>query len=181
MKTVQFEISGPLGPAQVVGGLDRKVRVNAGALVTQRDFVTIFGKPISVPDPERCVHLQFRRFAGCPLCDLHLRSFAKRHEDLARAGIREVVLFHSPLKELVLHASNLPFAVIADPHKQIYTEFGVEGSVRSLLDPRAWAAIAQAAPLRLWEMMMGRKSTPSFRNTGGRLGLPADFLIAGDG
>ncbi|WP_259464520.1 hypothetical protein [Streptomyces sp. TLI_171] len=25
------------------------------------------------------LHLQFRRFAGCPVCNLHLRSFAVRH------------------------------------------------------------------------------------------------------
>ncbi|HMZ13123.1 MAG TPA: AhpC/TSA family protein, partial [Mycobacterium sp.] len=33
------------------------------------------GASIRVPGPGR-LHLQFRRFAGCPICSLHLRSFA---------------------------------------------------------------------------------------------------------
>jgi len=32
-----------------------------------------------IPEPDGLVHLQFRRFAGCPVCNLHLRSFASRH------------------------------------------------------------------------------------------------------
>jgi putative NADH-flavin reductase len=142
---------------------------------------TIAGQIVGVPDPERYVHLQFRRFAGCPICDLHLRSFARRHDDIIRSGIREVVVFHSPVKELAVHAADLPFAVVADPEKRLYAEFGVESSIRSLLDPRAWRAILRGVSLRLYEMLRGRKSAPALHVTGGRIGLPADFLIANDG
>ncbi|NVB84948.1 MAG: AhpC/TSA family protein, partial [Kofleriaceae bacterium] len=38
-----------------------------------RCLVSLDGEPIEVPDPARLVHLQFRRFAGCPVCNLHLR------------------------------------------------------------------------------------------------------------
>jgi hypothetical protein len=57
--------------------------------------MTINGEPAPVPDAGRLVHLQFRRYAGCPVCNLHLRSFAARHDELVVAGIREVVVFHS--------------------------------------------------------------------------------------
>ena len=37
---------------------------------------TIHGKEVSIPDREgRWTHLQFRRFAGCPICNLHLQTF----------------------------------------------------------------------------------------------------------
>jgi hypothetical protein len=41
------------------------------------------GAPVSIPSTShRLVHLQFRRFAGCPICNLHLRSIAVRHDEL---------------------------------------------------------------------------------------------------
>ena len=44
------------------------------------DVFTLAGEPITVPaatGDERLVHLQFRRFAGCPICNLHLPSVAQ--------------------------------------------------------------------------------------------------------
>jgi hypothetical protein len=40
---------------------------------------TIHDRELAIPDPGRWVHLQFRRFAGCPVCNLHLQAFARRH------------------------------------------------------------------------------------------------------
>jgi hypothetical protein len=36
---------------------------------------TIHDRELAIPDPGRWVHLQFRRFAGCPVCNLHLQAF----------------------------------------------------------------------------------------------------------
>ena len=141
--------------------------------VSDREFVTVTGETIRVPDRERLVHLQFRRHAGCPICNVHLRSVAQRHDEITAAGVREVVFFHSPADELWRHIADLPFPVIADPEKQVYREFGVETSARALLHPRAWAAIAKGAAMTL----LGRSRPPAIKQDGGRLGLPADFLI----
>ncbi|MGP4014397.1 peroxiredoxin-like family protein [Saccharopolyspora sp. 5N708] len=143
--------------------------------VSDRELVTVTGEHVRVPDPERLVHLQFRRFAGCPICNLHLRSIVQRHDEITAAGIREVVFFHSPADEL--RAYELPFAVIADPGKRYYREFGVESGRRALLHPRTWGAIVRGVALTL----VGRYRPPAARQDGGRLGLPADFLIAADG
>lgn len=145
--------------------------------VPARNLLAVTGTSVAVPDPSTLTHLQFRRFAGCPICNLHLQSFVRRHDEIEAAGIREVVVFHSPADELRTHTDALPFAVIADPGKQLYREFGVESGPRALLDPRAWRAIAVgiAATLR------GRFRPPAVTQPGGRLGLPADFLIGGDG
>jgi hypothetical protein len=134
-----------------------------------------------MPDPDRLVHLQFRRFAGCPVCNLHLRSFVRRHEEIEAAGIREVVVFHSPADELRQHTADLPFAVVADPDKRLYVEFGVESAPRALLDPRVWGPIVRAVLRSSWAILRGRERGPASRPHGGRFGLPADFLIAPDG
>ncbi len=117
-------------------------------------------------------HLQFRRFAGCPVCNFHLRSFARELDRIRNANIHELVFFHSDAAELLVHQDQLPFDVVGDPEKEWYRHFGVSKSVRAVLDPRAWAAGVRGLASALGD--------PATAN-GGRLGLPADFLIDGDG
>ena len=76
--------------------------------VTARELLTVSGARIRVPDANRLVHLQFRRFAGCPICSLHLRSVTRRDDEITAAGIREVLFFHSPADELREHTAELP-------------------------------------------------------------------------
>lgn len=153
-------------------------RLRVGAVLSPRTLVSITGERIGVPDARGLVHLQFRRFAGCPVCNLHLRSFARRHHEIVAAGVREVVLFHSSAEALRPYVSELPFAIVADPHKQLYRQFGVEASVRALVHPRALLPIVRAVAHGTWEILRhGRPMPPLLRPEGGRFGLPADFLI----
>jgi peroxiredoxin len=155
---------------------------NVGDTFPTLELTAASGELVAIPDPAgNFVHLQLRRFAGCPICNLHLRSIVARHDEIASHGIREVVVFHSTAAELAKHEAELPFPLIADPDRELYRRLGVEHRPSSLLRPRALrAAIAgQTAALRKHSAMRGRLApiTP----TGGVLGLPADFLIAPDG
>jgi hypothetical protein len=104
----------------------------------------------------------------------------ERHSEIA-ASIREVVVFHSTQQELIRHAKDLPFDVIADPDKRLYREFGVEAASRALLDPRAWAPILKGVIRSLLATLRNSEPIPEWNPAGGRFGLPADFLIASDG
>ena len=152
-----------------------------GASIAARYLVSVADVALRVPDPDHLVHLQFRRFAGCPVCNLHLRSIVRRHTEITAAGIRDVVVFHSSAADLRPHVADLPFDVLADPSKQLYIAFGVESSPRALLDPRVWLPIARGVAHSLWDLLSGRQPAPPLTPRGGRLGLPADFLIAPDG
>ena len=165
----------------MVARRDDTRRLAPGEVIPQRRLETVAGDALAIPDPERLVHLQLRRFAGCPICSLHLRSIAERHDEIAGAGIREVVVFHSPADELLGTEATLPFDVVADPDRRLYSELGVEPSARAVLDPRAWPAIARA--LTRAGRAIARKEQPPPPNHphGGRLGRPGDFLIATDG
>jgi peroxiredoxin len=148
-------------------------RVEVGAVVAPRELIAISGERVRIPDPNALVHLQFRRFAGCPFCTLHLASVARRHDEIAAAGIKEIVLFHATAEALRKHqGQELPFAVIPDPHKRLYREFGVESSLWSVLDPRALPAQVRGL------LAKGRNLGLNMR--GGPFGLPADLLIAPD-
>lgn len=150
-------------------------RLAPGQVIENHQLQTINEARILVPDPDRLTHLLFRRYAGCPVCNLHLRSFAHRHDEITAAGVQEVVVFHSTVAVMRSHQPNYPFAVIADPNKTLYEEFGVgKMSPGLMLSPRSWLTAVGALA-----------RAPSLHGAAGRgeehLGLPADFLIAQDG
>ena len=155
-------------------------RLATGSVIEPIELIALDGAPVPVPGPRR-VHLQFRRFAGCPICSSHLHDFAERHAEIAAAGITEVVFFHSAAEHLQGYQTQLPFAVIADPDRVYYRRFGVEQGVRSLADPRALAAAVRSG--RRW---MAHRGDPDWAGVGDNdgtthLGLPADFLVDPDG
>jgi hypothetical protein len=156
-------------------------RVEAGSRVEPRELVTVRSERILIPDRAAIVHLQFRRFAGCPVCDLHLQSLLKWHNRIVSAGVREVVVFHSSAEVLAPYVRDLPFAVVADPAKRLYREFGVESSPRALLHPRAWLPITRAVLRSLGLTLRKGQPLPSLRPDGGRFGLPAEFLVDREG
>lgn len=163
-----------------VQGLVSRGQFSEGAHLQPRDLRTAHFERIPVPDPNRLVHLQFRRFAGCPVCDLHLHAIVHRHREILAASILEVVVFHTSAEELLRYAGDLPFAVIADPDKRLYTEFGVESGRRALFDPRVWVPLLRGVFRSLRAILRGNPAPP-LNPRGGRFGLPADFLIASDG
>ena len=158
-----------------------RTRIEPGASVAAEVLTSVQGNVVSVPARDALVHLQFRRFAGCPVCDLHLSSFARRHKEVEASGIREVVVFHSDRETLLSFCAELPFAVIADPKKRLYELFGVGFGVRSLLDPRAWGAMLRGIYRSARLISRSGRPIPSLNPQGGRFGLPADFLIDRNG
>jgi peroxiredoxin len=68
--------------------------------------------------------------------------------------------------------ANAPFPIVADPDLKLYREFGVETSILSVLNPKAW-------PSAIGGLI---KVGPGFPSHGeSALGLPADFLINSKG
>jgi hypothetical protein len=149
--------------------------------VAARTLTTISDRIVPLPASAQLIHLQFRRFAGCPVCNLHLRTFIRRNDELQRAAIQEVVIFCSSRDELRAYAGDLPFAIVADPERVLYAEFGVGTSPSALLDPRAWGAIVRGVARSAIAFLRGRERLPPMRPQQGSLGLPADFLVAPDG
>ena len=144
-----------------------------GDPVGPMNLTNIHGMNVAIPSPQsKWVHLQFRRFAGCPICNLHLQEFIQRHSEIEALGIHEVVVFHSPKESLLPYQGNFPFDVIGDPEKKLYSQFGVGSSIFSILDIRSWPAIIRGSLV---------KDRPKGSPDGGPFGLPADFLIASNG
>ena len=159
----------------------RRALWKSGDVVTPQELGSVAGKPVALPAPTGLVHLQLRRFAGCPICNLHLRSVTQRLDEIEAAGVREVVVFHSTADKLRKHEADLPFDVIADPERRLYREFGVERSVRALLSPRVWGTLLRAFAASLSRTLRRRAPLAPLAPKGGLVGLPADLLIEPSG
>ena len=149
-----------------------------GDHVEPRTLTTMRGQEVALPQADRLIHLQFRRFAGCPICNTHLRGISARLDEITAADIREIVVFHSTKEALLEYEDHLPFDVVADPEQLLYDEFGVTASPKALLSPRAWAAGARG-------MMRSDRRSKKVRGAVGmgeaHSGLPADLLVGPDG
>jgi len=123
---------------------------------------------LDVPVATGLLHLQFRRFAGCPVCNLHLQQLARGYAQLEAAGLTTVAFFHSPAALMQPYQGLLPFPTVPDPDRRWYHHFGVERSARAVLHPRV-----------MWSALRGLVAAPSNPFAGGseQAGLPADFLL----
>lgn len=154
---------------------------DVGSVIAARELIGVSGEAIPIPDRDELVHLQFRRFAGCPICNVHLHSMVRRHDEISGAGICEVAVFHSTDEELRRYVDDVPFALVGDPAKALYTEFGVGSLPRAVLDPRAVPVAVVSMVRQGYWWNRGDKPITNLHPTGGHLGLPADFLIGSDG
>ena len=170
----------PLFAADPAGGNHATASFRASARARHRPgdrleplvVETVTNARLSLPAGAGVTHLQFRRFAGCPVCTLHLRSFIRRHAELVARGVREVVVFNSSREAVVQYHADVPFPLVADPGRTLYHRFGVERHWVAVLDPASWPALIRGA-------LAGRIVFPE--QTLAALELPADFLLAPDG
>ena len=145
-------------------------KFKAGDFVQTTTLESVTGGPIKLPDPKRLVHLQFRRFVDCPICNTHIAELRRRAHEIEAAGIKEVIVFHSSPKSIRSYHKDVPFVMVGDPKKALYREFGVKASLRFLSLKALAAAMRGVAHGHL-----------GLRLAGGPIGLPGDFLIAPSG
>lgn len=141
-------------------------RKRVGDVVEPFTLETLSHGTIDVP-AGAFTHLQFRRFAGCPVCNLHLRSFARGVNELKAANVHTIAFFSSDREAMLPYQGDLPFSVVPDPTRRWYGVFGVENSGLSMVHPSAmWAAFKGMAAVRSNPLQKGEHD-----------GLPADFLL----
>jgi len=143
------------------------MKLNRGDRFPAKVLESVTGDEVKIPDAGALVHLQFRRFVDCPICNTHIGQLIRRADSIKLAGIREVIVFHSSAKAIRSYQKDVPFVLVADPDKVLYKEFGVETSFRFM------SLKALGAGMR--GMAHGHFG---IRAGGGPLGLPADILIS---
>src|SRR5207237_7532141 len=122
------------------------MKSKSGDIVPATTLEPVTGEPIKLPDPDRLVHLQFRRFVDCPICNTHIAEVRRRAREIEAAGVKEVIVFHSSAKSIRSYQKDVPFELVGDPKKAIFKEFRVESSLGFLTLKSLGAA------LRGWHM-----------------------------
>jgi hypothetical protein len=146
--------------------------IQIGQVIAPMILTDVRGKQVSVPQPNKIVHLQFRRFSACPLCNLAMVNLAARKAELDQNGIVEVVFFYSTEEDMNNDLEASPFSLIADPQRKWYKQFNVKTSLLAVLNPIAWPYGMKGAMLKINKIL---KCLP--RGDESMLGLPAEFLI----
>ena len=149
---------------------DKRMKFKPGDIFPSKILESATGEPTKLPDPNRLVHLQFRRFVDCPICNTHIAELRRRAGEIEAAGVKEVIVFHSSAESIRSYQKDIPFLIVGDPTKILYKEFGVETSLGFLSLKALGAAMRGMAHGHF-----------GLRFPGGPLGLPADFLIAPSG
>jgi peroxiredoxin Q/BCP len=122
------------------------------------------------------VLLMFFRYASCPMCNLHLRDFAKDYGGLRDRGLAVVAFFHSPARAIQAHAGGrrYPFPLVSDPDFRVYRKYGVETSwprlLLSIVSPRFYVSFVRSLLHGFWGGMAWQMAK-----------MPADFLVGPDG
>ncbi|MCG8672489.1 MAG: AhpC/TSA family protein [Pseudomonadales bacterium] len=147
-------------------------RKTVGEVISFSGISNIHDEPIGLPEKGKLIHLQFRRFYGCPVCSMHVHSLVKSEEQLAKHGIKEVIVFSTSEDKLLENKFNSSFDFVADPDQKLYELFGLEPSWKALLSP---GAVKNAA---LGASKYGLSMAPSVK---AEFTVPADFLIDSEG
>ena len=148
------------------------MKIRAGEVWPIAQMTAVGRGTVRVPGATAWTHVQFRRFAGCPICALHLRQFVRRKAELDARGISEVVVFASSAAVLAEYAAEFPFALVADPSRALYRRVGVERSMWALAHPKSWLAGIRG-------LVTAGATMPE--RVADAQGTPADFLIDAGG
>lgn len=147
-------------------------KLQTGDPLQPQQWRDVHNNPVDVPHSNRWTHIQFRRYSGCAVCNLHLHSFITRQQELESAGIQEIVVFNSTQARILADLPTSPFHLIADPHNHLYQQFGVAKSLLAVFNPAVWFFALRGA--LQFGVQLPRDNETSF-------GLPADFLIDSQG
>lgn len=147
-------------------------RLAPGDRVPDRVVVDLSGTTRRIPSGS-LLHLQLRRFAGCPICNLHMAEYAHRIDEIVAAGVEPLVLFNATREGMLPYQGDLPFPTAPDPDFSLYRAFGVERSMVATITGTSWVKTLRG-------MAGGVAVGAPERMSAGTI-LPADFLIDGDG
>jgi peroxiredoxin len=65
------------------------MKFKPGDVLPRTVMESVTGEAINLPAAERLVHLQFRRFVDCPICNTHIAEFRKRAQEIEPPASRK--------------------------------------------------------------------------------------------
>lgn len=81
------------------------------------------------------VLLSFYRYASCPFCNLRFNALTQKQAQWQAKGLVTLAVFQSPKASILEYAGKepSPIQIIANPERDLYRLYGVEGSWKGFL------------------------------------------------
>ena len=109
-------------------------------------FTTIQEKEIAVKSDTGLLYLHLARYSGCPVCNLHFRTVARRMPEMKERNIEVVFVMHSSQQVMLENQGSLEWAkelnFVADPEMKIYKQLGAMQSWLKVSQPTGLATAA---------------------------------------
>ena len=151
------------------------MRLQPGDPARHFEVQDIFDKRIRLSDYEgRKLMLSFYRYASCPLCNLRIHQLIGRYAEFQSRGLDMLAFFQSPRASIQKYVGrrDAPFAIVADPDRTVYRQYGVESS---------WMGFFMAGITKLPHLLKATaKGFLPGKMEGDTALVPADFLIGPD-
>lgn len=113
------------------------MRIKTNTIAPAFETTDVFDMPFSLSDNNKGkkVFLVFMRFAGCPVCNLHVNQLLKNADRFKKKNINVVIVYESSKSIMLdyLQGEKYPFTFIADPENTLYKLYSVEKSLVKLL------------------------------------------------
>ncbi len=127
------------------------------------------GSRLDCSRPGGPVVVSFTRYAGCPVCQLHVARIAAAMPEFRARSCGVWMVFQStPARLQAAMAEWQPgFAAVADPTARLYDAFGAAASLAGYVHPRSLLALGRAT-------VAGKRHG---RFEGRETQMPADFVL----
>jgi peroxiredoxin len=115
----------------------------------------------------------FTRYAGCPVCQLHVSRIATAMPAFRARSCGVWMIFQSTPEDLQAAIAEWKpgFSAVADPAAHLYDAFAAEGSMAGYIHPRSLLAVVRA-------IVAGKRHG---RFEGRETQMPAGFVLDADG
>lgn len=146
-------------------------RLEVGMKAPALEGMTPRGEKFSLAESRGLpVWLAFYRYAGCPLCNLHLYESSLWLDSMPRSDLKMIAVFESAgekFEDVGAWDCSVPLTLISDPEKKHYETFGVDARLLAAFTP-------VVVPRLIRALRQGFRQGP----IGGELGqVPGHFLI----
>jgi len=150
------------------------MKLTVGKLAPDFAAIDIFGNEIKLSDYKgKKIILGFYRNVACPFCNRRVHRIMGNMVRLRNSGVKMLFMFESSNDKLVksiFHQGIVPWPLIGDPDKKLYTKYGVENSkmkmMRTMFSTNMMKAMKNAKQYNL----------PEDKDSSMDL-IPADFFI----
>lgn len=149
------------------------MRLRVGDRAPDVVLQSLDGARLNCSSPRIPAVVLFTRYAGCPICQLHVSHIAQAMPEFRARSCGVWMIFQSTQQHLeaAMAEWNPGFSAVADPAAHLYDAFAAGSSMAGFIHPRSLLAVVRAI----------RAGKRHGRFEGREMQMPAGFVLESSG